>query len=146
MMWITPTYSSKMAKNRDILRSRGIFVGRQARALLNAMAYFENERQRGRAGRGPILFPNNGLGRAVGLGRGLPHDRIPIPGIRMPELGVSLPGEEGQISLSLSIPTITPPSTPPQPLGRGFPPSTSPDSPSLEDCSPPRRHQETPLR
>ena len=109
------------------------------------MAYFENKRQRGRAGRGPILFPNNGLGRAVGHGRGLPYDRIPIPGIRMPELG-GLSSRRGR-GRALSIPTITPPSTPPQPIGRGFPPSSSPDSPSpLKDCSPPRRHQEAPLR
>ena len=139
MTRIIPTYSSKMAENRDILRSRGIFVGRRARALLNAMAYFENERPRGRAGRGPILFPNNGLGRVVRQGRGLPLDRVPIPSIRMPETRGSLFQErEGQSSLS--IPTITPLSTPPQPLGRGFPPSSSPDSPPpLEDCSPPRR-------
>ena len=56
MTWIIPTYSNKMDENRDIPGPRGIFVGRQARALLNAMAYFENERYRGRAGRGPILF------------------------------------------------------------------------------------------
>ena len=61
-------------QNRDIPRPRGIFIGRQARALLNAMAYFENGRYRGRAGRGPILVPNNGIGRAVGWGRGLPHE------------------------------------------------------------------------
>ena len=102
MMWIIPTYSSKMAENRDILRSRGNFVGRQATALLNAMAYFENERQRGRAGRGPILFPNNGLGRAVGQGRGLPHDRVPIPGIRMPELGGLSPRRGRGRGLSLN--------------------------------------------
>ena len=49
--------------------------------------------------------------------------------------------------LSLLIPTTTPPSTLPQPLGRGFPPSSSPNSlPPLQDCSPPRRHQEAPLR
>ena len=101
MMWIIPTYSCKMAKNRNIPRLRGIFVGRQARALLNVMAYFENERQRERAGRGPILFPNNGIGRAVGQGRGLPHDRVPIPSIRMPQPWGSLFQErEGQRSLS----------------------------------------------
>ena len=115
-----PTYSNKMAKNRDIPRPRDIFVGGQARALLNAMAYFENERCRRRAGRSPILFPNNGKGRAVGQSRGLPHDRVPIPSIRMPELG-GLSSRRGRAGVSLSIPTTTPPSTPPQPLGGGFP-------------------------
>ena len=59
----------------------------------------------------------------------------------------SLFQEREGAEVSLLIPTTTPPSTPPQPLGRGFPPSSSPHSPSpLEDCSPPRRHQEASLR
>ena len=44
-----------------------------------------------------------------------------------------------------------PPSTPPQPIGRGkgrgFPPPSPPTSPQpLEDCSPPRRCHEVPIR
>ena len=58
----------------------------------------------------------------------------------MPEQG-GLSSRKGRgRALSLSIPTTTPPSTPPQPIARGFPPSSLPDSPPpLEDCSPPRR-------
>ena len=51
------------------------------------MAHFENERQRGRAGTGPIVANNNDVGRVVGLGRGLPHGRVPILNARMPEPG-----------------------------------------------------------
>ena len=36
MTWIIPTYSSKMAENQDIPRSGVIFVGGQARTLLDA--------------------------------------------------------------------------------------------------------------
>ena len=101
MMWTIPTYSSKMAENQDVSRFGSIFVGGQARALLNAMAHFENKRQRGRAGRGPIVANNNGVGRLVGQGRGLPRGRVPILNARMPELGGSLILErEGQRPLS----------------------------------------------
>ena len=46
---------------------------------------------------------------------------------------------------------FSPPNTPPQPIGRGRgrgfpPPSPSTPPPPLEDCSPPRRHHEAPLR
>ena len=58
-----------MAENQEVLRFGAIFVGGQARALLNAMAHFENERHRCRAGRGPIVANNNGVGRVVGWGR-----------------------------------------------------------------------------
>ena len=109
------------------------------------MAYFENERQRGRAGRGPIVANNNSVGRVVGWGRGLPHGRVPILNARMPEPGgLSLWRGRGS-GLSLPTPT-TPPSTPPQPLGRGFPPIATHFTPPLDDCSLPRRHQEAPLR
>ena len=69
MIWIIPTYSSKMAENLGRSRLRDIFVGGQARVLLNAMVYLENERQKGKAGRGPIVAHNNGMGRTVGWGR-----------------------------------------------------------------------------
>ena len=42
-MWIIPTYSRKMAESQDVPRSGSIFVGGQARALLGAIEYFENE-------------------------------------------------------------------------------------------------------
>ena len=107
MMWIIPTYSSKMAENLGRSRSRDIFVGRQARALLNAMVYFENETQRWRAGRDTTIAHNNGMGRMVGQGRGLPCDRIPVVNVGMPELGVSHPGEGGaETSLSLHPPHL----------------------------------------
>ena len=144
-MWIIPTYSNKMAESQDVPRSGNIFVGGLARALLSAMEYFENERHRGRACRGPIIVHANGVGRIVGWGRGLPHGRIPIPSTKMPELGCLSSRRGRGRGLSLLIPT--PASTLPRPLGRGFPPSSSPDSPPpLEDCSPPRRHREAPLR
>ena len=41
MMWIIPTYSSKMAENQNVPRSGGIFVGGQARDLLAAIEYLE---------------------------------------------------------------------------------------------------------
>ena len=69
MTWIIPTYSNKMAESQDVPRSGNIFVGEQSRALLGAMEYFENERHRGRAGRGPITVHVNGVGRIVGQGR-----------------------------------------------------------------------------
>ena len=72
---------------------------------------------------------------------------------RAPALRALTPGPGGPTSwrgrgrgLSLLTPT-TPPSTPHQSLGRGLPLPCSPDlSPPLEDYSPPRRHQEAPLR
>ena len=100
-MWIIPTYLNKMAESQDIPRSRNIFVGGKARALLGAIEYFESERCRGRAGRGPITVHANSVGRIVGQDRGLPCGRVPIPGTRMPELEVSLP-EEGGAEVSLS--------------------------------------------
>ena len=95
----------------------------------------------GGAGRVPITVHTNGVGRIVGWGRGLPHGGVPILSARMPEPG-GLSSRRGRgRGFSLPIPTI-PPSTPPQPLGRGFPLPSSPGlTPPLEDCSPPRRHQ-----
>ena len=57
-----------MAEGQDSVENRGIFVGGRARALLNAMAYFENERNkgRGRAGRTP---PNLGISDNRGMTR-----------------------------------------------------------------------------
>ena len=105
MMWTIPTYSSKMAENQYVSRFGNIFVGRQATALLNAMAHFENE-TKGRAGRGPIVATNNGVGRVVGQGRGLPHVRVPILNARMPEPGdLSYWRGRGR-GLSLPAPTI----------------------------------------
>ena len=54
-----------MAEGRDSQAqvNRGIFVGGRARALLNAMTYFKNERmRRGRAGRALDLGVNNNRG------------------------------------------------------------------------------------
>ena len=53
----------KMAEGQDSQDNRGIFVGGRARALLIAMAYFENERVRtGREGRAPNLSISNNRG------------------------------------------------------------------------------------
>ena len=76
-----------MAEGRDSQVNRGIFAGGRARALLNAMTYFENERmRRGRAGRAPNLGVNNNRGvtrQEVGLPHGRAHalsTLVPRPG------------------------------------------------------------------
>ena len=108
--------------------------------------FFENERRRGRAGRGPVVINSNGIGRAVGWSRGLPHGRGPFGNVCMPEPGGLSSWRGRGRGLSLPMPT-TPPSTPPRSLGRGYPSSSPPVSPPpLEDCSLPRRCQEAPLR
>ena len=100
-----------MAESQDVPRSGNIFVGGQARALLGAMEYFENERHKVRAGRGPITVHAKGVGRIVGWGRGLPHGRVPILSTRMPELR-GLSSRRGRDrGLSLLILITTPPST-----------------------------------
>ena len=77
---------------------------------------------------------------------GLPHGRAHTLSTLIPGLGGLSSWRGRGRGLSLPTPT-TPPSTPPQPLGRGFPLPSPPDSPPpLEDCSPPMRHQEAPLR
>ena len=78
------------------------FVGGQARALLGAMEYFENERHRVRAGRGPITVHTNDVGRIVGQGRGLPHGRVPISSTRMPELTGGFSSRRGRAEVSVS--------------------------------------------
>ena len=50
--------SYKMAESRESTEEVRRFVGGRARALLNAMAYFTNNRGRGRAGR---TLPNLGI-------------------------------------------------------------------------------------
>ena len=101
-----------MAEGQDSQANRGIFVGGRARALLNAMAYFEKKRVgRGRAGRAPNLGMNNNRGvtrQEVGPPCGRAHalsTLVPRPG----DLS-SWRGRGG--GLSLPTPT-TPPSTPP---------------------------------
>ena len=107
MTWTIPTYSSKMAENQDASRSGSIFVGREARALLNAMAYFENERQRGRAGGSPMVANNNGVGRVVG-GVGVYHMLgLLFWMLECQNQGVSHPGEGGaEASSSLHPPYL----------------------------------------
>ena len=113
----------KVAEGRDSQVNRGIFVGRRARALLNAMTYFENERmRRGRASRAPNLGMNNNRGvtrQEVGPPHGRAHALSTL---------VSRPGGPSSwrgrgIGLSLPTPT-TPPSTPLRPVrsrrGRGL--------------------------
>ena len=101
--------------------------------------------RRGRAGRAPNLSINNNRGvtrQEVGPLYGRAHALSNL----VPGLGGFLSWRGKGRGLSLPTPT-TPPSTPPQPLDRGFPlpsPPTSP--PPLEDCSPPMRCQEAPLR
>ena len=129
-----------MADGQGLQTHREIFVGGRARALLNAIANFKSRRVgRGRVGRGPNLRINND--------RGVTRQEVGTPHGRANALNTLVPGLGGLSSwrgrgrcLSFPIPT-TPPSTPPQPLDRGFPlpyPPTSP--PPLEDCSPPMRH------
>ena len=155
-----------MAEGQDSQENREIFVGGRARVLLNAMVYFENKRVgRGGAGRTPNLSISNNRGMTrweVGPPCGRAHalsTLVPGPGglssLRGRGRGLSLPTPTTPLStppsparsrrgrgLSLQTPT-----TPPHPLGRGFPSSSPPISPPpLEDCSPPMRCQETPLR
>ena len=115
MMWTIPTLLSKMAEGQGSQTQRGIFVGGRARALLNAMVYFENERVgRGRAGRGPNLRINNDNNE-----RGVTRQEVGLPCGRAHTLSTLIPGPGGLSSwrgrgrgLSLPTPT-TPPSTPP---------------------------------
>ena len=88
-----------MAEGRGSQENR-IFVGGWARALLNAMAYFENERVgRGRAGRvGSQSFnTNRGVTRQEA---GPPHGRAHALSAWMPRLGVFYHGE-GEVETSL---------------------------------------------
>ena len=67
-----------MAEGQGFQVHREIYVGGRARALLNAIAYFENEKLgRGRAGRGlNIRFSNdNNERRVTRQEMGLPHGR-----------------------------------------------------------------------
>ena len=93
-----------MAEGRGSQTQRGIFVGGRARALLNAMAYFENERVgRGRAGRRPNLRVNNDNNER-GVTRqevGLPHGRAHALRTLIPGPGGLIMEREGQRPLSL---------------------------------------------
>ena len=104
-----------MAEGQGSQASRGIFVGGRARALLNAMAYFENKRVgRGRAGRAINLrINNNSINEGVTREEvGLPCGRAHALSMLMPRLG-SLSSWRGR-GRGLSLPTpTTPPSTPP---------------------------------
>ena len=92
-----------MADGQDPIESRGIFVWGRARALLNAMAYFDNERNRGRgrAGRAPpirIFGNNRGTRLEVGPSCGRAHAlNTLVPGVgglsswRGRGRGISLP-------------------------------------------------------
>ena len=98
-----------MAEGQDPIESRGIFVGGRTWALLNAMAYFDNERNRGRgrAGRAPPIrtFSNN---RETRQEVHPPHGRAHalVPGVG----GLSSWRGRGR-ALSL-LTSSTPPSTP----------------------------------
>ena len=133
-----------MAEGQDSKANREIVVGGRARALLNAIAYFENKRVgRGRVGRAPNLGMNNSRGvtrQEVGPPRGRAHALSTL----VPRLGVFHHGEgDVEASLFQHPPHLHQP--PPRPLGRGFPlPSPPTLPPSLEDGSPPMRHQEAP--
>ena len=90
----------KMAEGRGSQENRRVFVGGRARVLLNAMAYFENERVgRGRAGRmGPQSFnTNRGVTRQEA---GPPCGRAYALSTWMPRLGVFYHGE-GEVEASL---------------------------------------------
>ena len=102
-----------MTEGQDPIENRGIFVGGRARALLNAMAYFDNERNRGRGkvGRAPPIrtFSNN---------RETTRQEVGPPCGRAHTLNTLVPGVGGLPSWrgrgrGLSLPTpSTPPSTP----------------------------------
>ena len=102
-----------MAEGQDPIESRGIFVGSRARALLNAMAYFDNERNRGRgrADRAPPI-------RIISDNRGTTRQEVGPPHGRAHALNTLVPGVGGLSSWrgrgrGLSFPTpSTPPSTP----------------------------------
>ena len=102
-----------MAEGQDPIESRGIFVGGRARALLNAMAYFDNERNRGRrrAGMTPPI-------RIFSSNRGTTRQEVGPPCGRAHALNTLVPGVGGLLSWrgrdrGLSLPTpSTPPSTP----------------------------------
>ena len=101
-----------MAEGQGLQTHRGIFVGGMARALLNAIADFKNERVgRGKAGRDPDLRINNN--------RGVTRQEVGTPHGRVHALSALVPGSEDLSSwrgrgrgLSLLIPT-TLLSTPP---------------------------------
>ena len=92
-----------MAEGRDSHENR-IFVGGRARLLLNAMAYFENERVgRVRAGRvGPQSFnTNRGVTRQE---VGPPHGKAHALSTCIPRLGVLLSWRGRGRGLSLPTP------------------------------------------
>ena len=99
-----------MAEGRGFQTCREIFVGGRARALLNAIAYFENERVgRGRAGRGLNIRINNDDNerRVTRQEMGLPHGRAHTLNTLIPGLGVSHYGEGGaEASLSQHPPHL----------------------------------------
>ena len=91
-----------MAEGQDFQACREIFVGGRARALLNAIAYFENERGQEKAGRDPNLSNNNNNeGGVTRQEMGLPCGRTHALRTLIPGLGVSHCGEGGaEASLS----------------------------------------------
>ena len=108
--WHDGDYSfliEKMAEGWGSQANRGIFVGGRARALLNATAYFKNERVgRGRAGMGPNLRINNNTG-VTSKEAGPPHGRAHALGMLVPGPGVSHHGEgEAEVSLSQHPPHL----------------------------------------
>ena len=90
-----------MAEGSGSQTQRGIFVGGRARALLNAIAYFKNERGQGRAGRGPNLNNNNNEGGITRQVMHMPCGRDHALSTLIPGLGGSLIMErKGQRPLS----------------------------------------------
>ena len=135
-------YSIPDSKMAEGSWSRENFTRGRARALINAMAYFENQR-------------NKGGGRTVNIGRA---GKVPLNQTRVLSRSTSENNRQDEDSFpcggisarrgrgrGLSPPT---PTMPPQPArrGRGRDVSTPPTPPSLKDCSLPVRCCEAPLR
>ena len=133
------------------------FTCGRARALIDAMAYFENQRIRGRGrtiniGRAGIVPLNQTRAFSRSTSENSRQDEDSFPCGRVGALS-TIEHKPGGLSArrgrgrGLSPPT---PTTPPQPAwrgrGRGLSPPSPPTPPPLEDHSPPVRCHEACLR